>query len=429
MKRLVGLLALLALALAGAWLWRIVAADPGYVQIALRGWSVETTLVVAATALLLALAALWLVVNLLRMPWRFWSRRRRHVARERLAGGLVALHEGRWRRAERLLTRAASEPQHRLPALLGAARAAQSRGDTPRADELLAQAGERGDTLVAALLAARQHQRSGNAHAITALFDAEPAAALPPRALELYLQALAATGRAGEAMSLLPALRSSGVLEGEALAREEAAIMAASMQQAPDAQTLASTWGSLSRAQKTRAPIVAAYAKRAVELGEGDAGVAAVEGAMRKRWSPELAAIYGLLPRGTGRSPLKMAESWLAEHPGDPGLLVTLARLCRKEQIWGKAEDYLQRALARGAGAAAWEELGHVHAAQHRSDAAADAFAKALAVQRGERAHLRSDRPLREEIAEVAVAEVRSEMGVPLLPRGDVDEDEALPPA
>lgn len=171
MKRLAGLLALLAIALLGAWLWRVVAADPGYVQIALHGWVIETTLVVALTALALALVAAWLALSLLRLPWRYWTRRRRHIARERLAGGLVALHEGRWARAERLLTRAASDPQHRLPALLGAARAAQSRGDAARADALLAQAGERGDTLVAALLAARQHQRHGNDAAITALFD------------------------------------------------------------------------------------------------------------------------------------------------------------------------------------------------------------------------------------------------------------------
>ena len=111
-----------------------------------------------------------------------------------------------------------------------------------------------------------------------------------------------------------------------------------------------------------------------------------------------------------------MAEGWLAEHPDDPALLVTLARLCRREQIWGKAEDYLQRALALGAGAEAWEELGHVHADQHRSTAAADAFAKALAAQRGERAHLRIERPLREQIAESAVPELRSDMGMPLLP-------------
>ena len=106
-----------------------------------------------------------------------------------------------------------------------------------------------------------------------------------------------------------------------------------------------------------------------------------MEKALRKQWSPSLAAVYGVLPRSTKHSPLKMAEAWPAAHPDDPALLVTLGQLCRNEQIWGKAEEYLQRALALGTRAEAWEELGHVHAAQHHDAKARDAYARALAMQ------------------------------------------------
>lgn len=421
MKRLAALIALLALALLGAWGWRVVASDPGYVLIALRGWSVETTLVVAIAALLLGWLALWLVLLLLRFPLRFWRRRRRHVARERLAGGLVALHEGRWRRAEKLLTRAASEPQQRLPALLGAARAAQARGDDDSAQALLARAAEGHDPVTLALLAAREHERRGEWARIVALFDPQPVAALPPRALDIYLVALVQQGRAGDAVALLPALRSSHVAEGEALALREARILAAAMQQALDAQALAQLWSNLSRAQKTDARIVAAYARRAVACGEAEAGITAVEKALRKTWSPQLVQVYGVLPRSAHHSPLKMAEAWLAEHPDDPDLLVTLGHLCRNEQIWGKAEDYLHRALALGAGADAWEELGHVHATQHHDAKAREAYAKALAMLHGDSVAALPDRSLRELIAHEAVAETRSSMGVPLLPHEETD--------
>ena len=110
-----------------------------------------------------------------------------------------------------------------------------------------------------------------------------------------------------------------------------------------------------------------------------------------------------------------VAEAWLAAHPDDPALLVTLGQLCRNEQIWGKAEEYLQRALALGARAEAWEELGHVHAAQHHDAKARDAYARALAMQRDEAVAVLPDRSLRELIAGEAVAETRSSMGVPLL--------------
>lgn len=415
------LLALLAIALLGAWLWHWVASDPGYVLIALYGYSVETTLVVAVTALLLTWIVVWLVLATLRFPLRFWHRRQRHTARECLAGGLVALHEGRWRRAEKLLKRAAREPQHRLAALLGAARAAQQRGDPASADELLAQAAENHDPVSVALLAARQYQYQGDSAAIAALFDPEPIAALPPRALDIYLSALTDTGRAQEAVALLASLRASRVLEGAALEEREAGIIAAAMHQAPDAGTLASVWSELSRRQKTHARIVAAYARKTLALGDADAGVAAVEKALRHHWSPELVAVYGLLPRGERRSPLKMAEAWLADHPDDPELLVTLGRLCRNEQIWGKAEDYLQRALSAGAGAHAWEELGHMHTAQHNDSLARDAYAKALALSHTEIAQTPAARSPRERIAIEATPETRSSMGVPLLEYDDVD--------
>lgn len=426
MKRLGALLALLALALVGAWGWRVVAADPGYVLISLRGWSVETTLVVALVAFALGWLALWLAWVLLRFPLRFWRRRRRHTARERLAGGLVALHEGRWRRAEKLLSKASCESQHRLPALLGAARAAQARGDDEEAQALLTRAAEGHDPVTVALLAAREHERRGEAAQIVALFDPQPVAALPPRALQIYLSALVETGRAQEAVALLPALRSSQVAEGEALAQQEARILAAAMTQANTADTLAQLWAGLSRAQKTEPRIVCAYARRAVACGEAEAGITAVEKALRKQWSPELAAIYGVLPRSARHSPLKMAEAWLVDHPNDPALLVTLGHLCRNEQIWGKAEDYLQRALALGAGAEAWEELGHVHAAQHHDAKARDAYAKALALQRGEHVGALPDRSLRELIAGEAAPETRSSMGVPLLPHEDATTDTFL---
>lgn len=415
MKRLAALIGLLALALAGAWGWRMIASDPGYVLITLRGWSVETTLVVAVMALLMGWVALWLVLVLLRFPLRFWRKRRRHVARERLAGGIVALHEGRWRQAENLLTRAACEQQHRLPALLGAARAAQARGDDAAAQALLDRAAEGHDPVTLALLAARQHERRGDAARIVALFDPQPLAALPPRALDIYLHALVQTGRAQDAVLLLPAWRASRVVEGEAQTSREAEILAAALQQAPDAETLARLWSSLSRPQKADARIVEAYARRAVACGDAESGITAVEKALRKHWSPSLAAVYGVLPRSTKHSPLKMAEAWLAAHPDDPALLVTLGQLCRNEQIWGKAEEYLQRALALGARAEAWEELGHVHAAQHHDAKARDAYARALAMQRDETVAVLPDRSLRELIAGEAVAETRSSMGVPLL--------------
>lgn len=423
MSKLAALVGLLALAALGAWLWQAVASDPGYVLVALHGYSVETTLVVAVAALVIAAILLWLLANLVRLPGRYWRRRQRHSARECLARGLVALHEGRWQRAEKLLRRAARDEQQRLPALLAAARAAQQRGDDEASTSLLAQAAQDHDPVSVALLAARQHHNRGDAAAITRLFDAEPIAVLPPRALDLYLGALCDTGRAGEAVNLLPTLHASQIHGSVAMLQREAEIIASALQQARDLETLEALWNGLSRRQRAHPVIVASYARRALALDAAEAGIRAIEKALRRQWSSELVDIYGLLPRGDKHSPLKMAEAWLVEHPDDPQLLVTLGRLCRKEQIWGKAEEYLDRAVELGAGSAAWEELGHLHAARHEPEQAGSAYARALACHHDDAAPAVAATlpgPAMHSTAEIA-PEVRSSMGVPLLELDDPD--------
>ena len=410
------LLALLALALLGAWAWQVLAQDPGYVLVTLRGYSVETTLVVALAALLLFWVTLRVLVWLLRLPFRYWKRRSRRVARERLAGGLVALHEGRWARAEKLLGRAASDPALRLPALLGAARAAQARGDNVQAEALRLRAADCGDAATVALLDAERHARDGNFNAVTTLLDPLPAESLPPRALELRMRALVATGRAGEAVALLPTLRQSQLLEGANLAQMEATVCAAALTQSPTPELLDERWRSLAKPLRNEPAVVGAYAQRAASFGLEESAAAAIEQALKKQWSPTLPGIYSHLPRGRRNSPLKNAERWLEQQPNDPQLLVALGRLCREEKLWGKAEDTLHRALAQGAGADAWEELGHTYAAQHDDARARQAFANALRAERGESPQTVPGRGLRDLIRDEAVAEERTPMGVPRLP-------------
>ncbi len=411
------LLALLALAALGALAWHLLAADPGYVLVILRGYSVESTLVVAIAAVLVAWLTVRVLVWLLRLPFRAWRRHARKVARERLAGGLLALHEGRWARAEKLLTRAASDPLHRLPALLAALRAAEARGDTDSVAALRARVAENGDTVALAMFDAESLlRRDQPAAALDALATAGATSTLPPRGIELKMLAQLRSGHAQDAVALLPALRQSQLLEGAALDAFEAEITAAALRQARNADELAQRWEIASRSQRQHPLVVGAYAERAAALGLEDQAAAAIEHALKKQWAEPLARLYGHVPRGQRGSPLKAAEHWLKSQPNSPALLLALGRLCREEALWGKAEDYLHRALAQGAGPEAWEELGHAHAAQRDDARARHAYANALRIARGESVLPMPGRGLRELIQDEAVAEERSAMGVPRLP-------------
>ncbi|MFA5683342.1 MAG: heme biosynthesis HemY N-terminal domain-containing protein [Lysobacteraceae bacterium] len=409
------LLILLALAAIGAWLWHLLAADPGYVLVAIRGWSVETTVVVAVIALILAWLALRLLLWLLRTPFDVWRRQRRRVARERLAGGLLALEEGRWKQADRLLAKAASDNTLRIPALLAAGRAAFARDEPARAASLLAEASMAGGELPARLVEAEHLLASGQAERAANLLEAAAGRGeLCPRGLELLARALLAAGRPADAMTHLPALHRSHIREGEAMADLEAEIIAPALRAAADEAELATHWNSLARAQRLRPDLTDAYSARAAELGLADAASDAIVKAMKKDWSELLARRFGLVIHTDRPSAIRLAERWLAGHEDSAGLHLSLGRLCQREQLWGKAESHLQKALALNGDAETWEAIAQYHVARDDDARARQAYANALRAARGE--SVQPVRRIARADAQEVIAEQRSSMGVPLLP-------------
>lgn len=414
MSRYWQLLLVFACALAGAIAWQALSQDPGYVLVTFRGWSLETTLLVAALLLALALWAVWLGWRLLRTPFRFWRRRRRRIGRERLAGGLEAMCEGHWAKADKLLQRAAHEPSLAPAALLMAAEIGLLRGDPSQADPLLDRARQAGADKASLVLTARRLLKSGRPGSASELLDAAAReAALSPAALELHARSLIACGRGSDALALLAPLQASKLYAAPRLLEVLAELAAAALQQARTAGELGTHWNGLPRALRQQARVVCAYARRADQLGDGESASAALESLLGKHWDESAAALYGQLEQPQPRQAIKQAERWLQAHPDSAGCLLALGELCRREQLWGKAEDFLQRALG-GQAAAAWEALGRLYGDRNDHGRARQAFHNALRAQRGE-----ATAPIRAVISQeavAAIAEERTSMGLPRLP-------------
>tara|TARA_R110002020_G_scaffold11895_35_gene44359 strand:+ start:533 stop:1780 length:1248 start_codon:yes stop_codon:yes gene_type:complete len=404
----------LALAVLGALGWHWFSQDLGDVVVRYRGLTYTTTLAYFVLAWGLLWFALWALWWLLRLPFKAWRRHAHALARNRLVSGLEALHQGRWQRAEQLLAKAATETPLRTPALLGARRAADARGDAEAAARhhaaLLAH-----DPGAAALEQAERLLAQGKPDETLDALAGQPGP-LPPRAAWLRAEAQVAAGRAMDAQAGLNTLRRDQVADADALAALETRVTAATLDQAPQADELQQRWHALPQRLRLAAPVASAFAQRAAALGMEDAGAHAVADALEANWDESLAALFGRLPPGREGKRLARAEAWLAAHPSSPGLLTALGCLCRAQELWGKAEDYLHRALAQGAGADAWESLGHVFTAQGDAGRAQIAYANALRLGREEPPLALGGRSLREQIADAAVAEVRNAHGIPLLP-------------
>lgn len=414
-RTIVLMLMLVALGVWGAqWLSRNETRDLGEVFVRVGGYDVSATVPGALLALAAAVLLLWLLWNLLSLPFRAWGRYRRKQARARLTEGLEALHGGHWQRAEKLLQLAADDAEVGTIARTAAIRAADARGDEAAVQNHLSALAHRSASTHALVVADRALAQQRPADALAAL-DVPAAQPLPPRGLILRTDALAATRRAGEAYGLLGALKQQQALSPAAYSALESQLAAQAMREADDANVLAERWETLPRHLRADAAIVAAYAERAAALRWDDAAARSLEQAIDARWDESLVALYGRLPIGKLDSRRASAQRWLQSHPASPALLVTMAQLARLQGQWPQAQEFLHRALAQGASAEAWEELGHGFTAAGEEVLARRSYANALNATRGETTLELPGRDMKQKIFDEAVVEDRDEHGVPRL--------------
>lgn len=71
-----------------------------------------------------------------------------------------------------------------------------------------------------------------------------------------------------------------------------------------------------------------------------------IEDALATQWDAGLVTLYGEHDNGDVLRRLSNAETWLNQHPRDAQLLLTLGRLCRRRELWGKARSYVEASLS-----------------------------------------------------------------------------------
>ncbi|HEX7341411.1 MAG TPA: heme biosynthesis HemY N-terminal domain-containing protein [Rhodanobacteraceae bacterium] len=411
------ILLLVVLAALAAFGWHWVAADPGSVLIRLRGWEVRTTVLTAVIIIIVVVLVLVWLWRLLRWPFGAAGRRHRRVSRRHLLIGLVALAEGRHGPAERALTRAARHHPQKGAALLAAAQATARRGDHAAALDLLDQAA--GEVPQAARVErARLLRHDGKAaDAVSLLATEAESGKLPPAGWVELVKAALATGDVARARAALEPLRKGGALDTSAQASLEARVLVAAIRATPDGAALKALWADLPKAQRRRVEVVVAYACRAAQCGQSMAAMGELEAALHRQWVPALVETWGTLDNGDIPARLRRAESWLGTHPDDPVLLSVLGHLSARLEVWGKAREYLARALAIEPAAATWEALGEVFAGQDNLLLSQRCYRNALRMDRGETVDPLPGLPV--ELPQAAIGDQRDAHGLPRLPSAD----------
>lgn len=332
--------------------------NTGYVLVVVPPYRAEVSLNLLLAVLLAVFVAGYLITRLavmtLRLPAEVKAlreRRARERARERLADGLKAFFEERYAKAEKAAADALQRGEQPAISAVVAARAAHELRRFEDRDRYLAAAaaGAPGEPTLRLMTQARlltdERRHLEALQALQALQAAAPRVHTGALRLELKLQQK--LGNWERVLALLEQLETRHAFDA-ALVRElrRYAITERLRSRAFQKRELEEYWGRLAAADRKDPKVAAAAAQSFVEVGDCDMARSIVEQALESEWRPELVALYGDCPGGDMRKHIERAEAWLREHPDDAGLLLTLGKLCVRQQLWGKAQSYLEASVS-----------------------------------------------------------------------------------
>lgn len=388
MRWLISLLILVVLAVALAMAGRY---DPGYVVLVYPPWRVEISFIsfvlgvvalVVGGVVLLRLAALTLG-----LPAHVRAQRERRAAAKRdenFVGGLKAFVEYRYQDAAQSLGQWQGDEARVGMARVLAARAAQEMRASTQRERLIQDATDHGAELAAQLFEAEALLDAKDAtSALVAINRAKEIAPKHTALLRLELKARQMTGQWDEAERLLDVLGRSNALE-EGVAKQNRRVTYAEnlKRRAEDDRGLLEYWKKIPAEFKADVWVARAAVRAFMQRGGHDTALDVLESALNRDWNEELVALYGELRSSNPTRQIEQAEKWLSTRPRDAQLLLTLAQLCSVQQLWGKAQSYLEASLAISASAEGHIRMAELKTQSGQPNEACQHYQKALALCR-----------------------------------------------
>ena len=351
MRWLLWIIALAALAIGLILLARV---NQGFVLLVTPLHRIELSLNLAVLLLLAAIVAGYLLVRavalVMSMPTRvreFQTRRAHKKERAIFSDAMRNYFEGRFGKADRAVTAILSKnPSAGLAALVGAW-SAHGRREYALRDEYLTKAAEHAPSENVARLMAQAEMYLDERRYHDALNVLGQLPEKHTEALKLELRAREQAHDWEAMLALLPQLEKRKVFDGAMLEEiRRNAYMENLRDKAIDVETLRTYWSRLPSQYRSDPRIAATAAQCFLSFGSCSDAHKVVETALAAEWDSALVAYYSECLDSNVNKQLEQAEKWLKEHPQDPVLLLVLGRLCAHQELWGKAQSYLEASLS-----------------------------------------------------------------------------------
>lgn len=385
---MIRIIILVAVMVAGLIFGPQASGNKGYVLIALGNYTIESSVTSAVILAVLFYGALliveWLlgrVFGLRRKTLGWYGSRRRRKANQQTVAATLAMAEGHYSQAEKLMIKGASNSDTPLLNYLSAAKAAQARGDDARRDQYLQKAQEENPKAELALTLTQTQLQIEQGQYDTALAMLESVYALNPRhpmVLDQLRQVHLARQDWSALCDLIPALHKVGKLTPK---QEEELLQQAwsgRLQQAAGSlETLKAVWQDLPRKLRLEPELLACYGDLLRQLGADGEAATLWQEALRKQPMPQLLARLPKLKLDSYQPLLAL----LQKQQGQPEVDTALAQLYLLAGQLDDAQKLLEQEVERAPSAAAYHALGQLMDKRRLTNKANEYYRQALELE------------------------------------------------
>ncbi|MGR6840931.1 heme biosynthesis HemY N-terminal domain-containing protein [Aliivibrio wodanis] len=384
-------LLLLAIVLVGGLIVGTTFADQqGYVLISVAETTIEmslTTLVIFIGALIAGLFVLEMIVKRILSVGSFtrgwFSARHLRKARYNTFKGMLKLHEGEWKEAERLITKGGRHNDFPLLNYLAAAEAAQGRQQIEQRDHYLKMASEQADsTLAVALTSAKLQMREQQYElALATLQSVKVDYPRNPVLLELLKECYLALNEWQPLKNIIhPLTKANLITEQQALELEEKAECGLMEFIATNQGTvgLLDHWNSLPKKLKKHVPVLVCLIKQLHARKADSEAYIILRDNLKKRSDDRLVELLPTLNLADYHPVTVLLEEMVNHDARNPVVQSTLAQLYMRIEKWQPAREHFEAALAIREDMSDYAYLARVLDKQNHKQDAANLSRKAL---------------------------------------------------
>jgi HemY protein len=309
----------------------------------------------------------------------FRERRRRENARTMMLVALQAFLEGRYGRAEKAAANAMESGETPALGAVLAAHAAHELRHYEQRDSYLARAEQLAPEAGAMRIIASAEMLLDQHHFQEALLALK---ALPEKhttALRLELKAQQQAKNWEQTLPLIDQLERRGVFDASQAGQLRRYAHAENLKRkALDRRSLEEYWQKIPAQQKRDAKISAAAAQRFMALDDCVQANRIIEQALEADWDSGLVGLYAECVGSEATRQIERAEKWLKNNPRDAVLLLVLGKLCAHQELWGKAQSYLEASISVEPTYSAHLALAQLHERLGNPDAARRHYRESL---------------------------------------------------